>query len=72
MAADRVVVAGGVARIGALYTDALEAAFVAELLPPLTSLRHVPPRGGRDSAVLGAAALPRTLPLHDPHTTRAR
>jgi glucokinase len=67
----RVVVAGGVPRIGALYQDALCAAFAAELMPPLRTLRPVPPRGGADAAVLGAAALPRTLPLHQPHTTGA-
>ncbi|GGR37440.1 ROK family protein [Streptomyces griseomycini] len=71
LGADRVVVGGGVPRIGALYTDALEAAFAAELMPPLRKLRPVPPRGGADAAVLGAAALPRTLPLHHPHTTGA-
>ncbi|QLJ02682.1 ROK family protein [Streptomyces sp. NEAU-sy36] len=68
----RVVVAGGVPGIGALYWDALRAAFAAELLAPLRSLRPVPPRGGSDAAVLGAAALTRTLPLHHPHTTGAR
>ncbi|MFG2316143.1 ROK family protein [Streptomyces tendae] len=67
----RVVVAGGVPRIGALYWDALCAAFAAELMPPLRGLRPRPPRGGADAAVLGAAALPRTLPLHHPHTTGA-
>lgn len=65
----RVVVAGGVTSIGALYLDALSAAFTAELMAPLRSLRPVPPRGGADAAVLGAASLTRTLPLHDPHTT---
>ncbi|MGW2127701.1 ROK family protein [Streptomyces coelicoflavus] len=67
----RVVVAGGVPRIGALYWDALCAAFTAELMPPLRDLRPRPPRGGADTAVLGAAALPRTLPLHQPPTTGA-
>ncbi|MFE7433485.1 ROK family protein [Streptomyces tendae] len=67
----RVVVAGGVPRIGALYWDALCAAFTAELMPPLRDLRPRPPRGGADTAVLGAAALPRTLPLHQPATTGA-
>ncbi|MFF0536207.1 ROK family protein [Streptomyces coelicoflavus] len=67
----RVVVAGGVPRIGALYWDALCAAFTAELMPPLRDLRPRPPRGGADAAVLGAAALPRTLPLHQPPTTGA-
>ncbi|MDH6228234.1 ROK family protein [Streptomyces sp. MJP52] len=67
----RVVVAGGVPRIGALYQDALRAAFAAELMAPLRTLRPVPPRGGADAAVLGAAALTRTLPLHRPHTTGA-
>jgi glucokinase len=65
----RVVVAGGVPRIGALYRDALCAAFAAELMGPLRTLRPVPPRGGTDAAVLGAAALTRTLPLHRPLTT---
>ncbi|MEW1997719.1 ROK family protein [Streptomyces coelicoflavus] len=67
----RVVVAGGVPRIGALYWDALCAAFTAELMPPLRDLRPRPPRGGADTAVLGAAVLPRTLPLHQPPTTGA-
>ncbi|WP_405698535.1 ROK family protein [Streptomyces coelicoflavus] len=67
----RVVVAGGVPRIGALYWDALCAAFTAELMPPLRDLRPRPPRGGADAAVLGAAVLPRTLPLHQPPTTGA-
>ncbi|WP_081237248.1 ROK family protein [Streptomyces viridosporus] len=71
LGADRVVVGGGVPRIGPLYTEALAAAFAAELMPPLRELRPVPPRGGPDAAVLGAAALPRTLPLHHPHTTGA-
>ncbi|MBT3153188.1 ROK family protein [Streptomyces sp. CHD11] len=69
LGADRVVIGGGVPRIGALYTDALDAAFAAELMAPLRKLRPVPPRGGPDAAVLGAAALPRTLPLHHPPTT---
>jgi glucokinase len=63
---DRVVVGGGVPRIGPLYWDALTAAFAAELMPPLRDLRPRPPRFGRDAAVLGAAALTRTLPLHSP------
>ncbi|MEV5330697.1 ROK family protein [Streptomyces werraensis] len=66
LGADRVVLAGGVPRIGALYLDALHAAFAAELMPPLRSLRPAPPRGGPDTAVLGAAALTSTLPLHHP------
>ncbi len=69
LGADRVVVGGGVPRIGARYLDALNAAFAAELMPPLRKLRPVPPRGGADAAVLGAAALTRTLPLHHPLTT---
>ncbi|MFF9484960.1 ROK family protein [Streptomyces sp. NPDC014676] len=69
LGADRVVVGGGVPRIGALYLDALNAAFTAELMAPLRGLRPVPPRGGPDAAVLGAAALTRTLPLHHPRTT---
>lgn len=69
LGADRVVVGGGVPRIGALYTDALNAAFTAELMAPLRELRPVPPRGGPDAAVLGAVALTRTLPLHHPRTT---
>ncbi|MEV7789789.1 ROK family protein [Streptomyces sp. NPDC088106] len=71
LGADRVVVGGGVPRIGARYLDALNSAFTAELMPPLRKLRPVPPRGGPDAAVLGAAALTRTLPLHHPHTTGA-
>ncbi|CAM5337220.1 ROK family protein [Streptomyces pilosus] len=71
LGADRVVVGGGVPRIGARYLDALNAAFTAEVMPPLRKLRPVPPRGGADAAVLGAAALTRTLTLHHPHTTGA-
>lgn len=71
LGADRVVVGGGVPRIGARYLNALNSAFTAELMPPLRKLRPVPPRGGPDAAVLGAAALTRTLPLHHPHTTGA-
>ncbi|MEU0915440.1 ROK family protein [Streptomyces althioticus] len=70
LGADRVVVGGGVPRIGALYLDALNAAFAAELMAPLRGLRPVPPRGGPDAAVLGAAALTRALPLHHPRTSR--
>ncbi len=62
----RVVVGGGVPRIGALYWDALCAAFAAELMPPLRTLRPTPPGCGDDAAVLGAATLARTLPLHSP------
>ncbi|TQL19104.1 ROK family protein [Streptomyces sp. SLBN-134] len=69
LGADRVVVGGGVPRIGSLYLDALHTAFTAELMPPLRKLRPVPPRGGPDAAVLGAAALTRTLPLHHPAST---
>ncbi|MCP3767504.1 MULTISPECIES: ROK family protein [Streptomyces] len=69
LGADHVVVGGGVPRIGALYTDALNAAFAAELMPPLRDLRPVPPGAGSDAAVHGAAALTRTLPLHSPRTT---
>ncbi|SDC51229.1 ROK family protein [Streptomyces prasinopilosus] len=69
LGADHVVVGGGVPRIGALYTDALDAAFAAELMPPLRGLRPVPPGAGSDAAVHGAAALTRTLPLHSPRTT---
>ncbi|GAA3503757.1 ROK family protein [Streptomyces prasinosporus] len=68
LGADRVVVGGGVPRIGALYLNALHRAFSAELMAPLRGLRPLPPRGGRDAAVLGAAALTRTLPLHHPRT----
>ncbi|MFI8307050.1 ROK family protein [Streptomyces sp. NPDC085927] len=69
LGADHVVVGGGVPRIGALYTDALSAAFAAELMPPLRGLRPAPPGGGSDAAVHGAAALTRTLPLHSPRAT---
>ncbi|MFH9576092.1 ROK family protein [Streptomyces sp. NPDC017454] len=68
----RVVVAGGVPGIGALYWDALCTAFAAELMPPLRTLRPAAPNGGADAAVLGAAELTRTLPLHDPLTTGVR
>ncbi|MEU5716866.1 ROK family protein [Streptomyces sp. NPDC020403] len=67
---DRVVVGGGVPRIGALYGDALAAAFTAELMPPLRGLTPVPPLFGHDAAVLGAAALTTTLPLHHPGAPR--
>ncbi|MYR10087.1 ROK family protein, partial [Streptomyces sp. SID724] len=67
---DRVVVGGGVPRIGALYHDALAAAFAAELMPPLRGLLPEPPLHGGDAAVRGAAALPATLPLHRPGAHR--
>jgi glucokinase len=67
---DRVVVGGGVPRIGPLYWDALTAAFTAELMAPLHHLRPEPPRFGHDAAVVGAAALTRSLPLHSPGATR--
>ncbi|WP_237305466.1 ROK family protein [Streptomyces sp. SAT1] len=65
---DRVVVGGGVPRIGALYWTALTEAFRAELMAPLRALRPVPPRLGADAAVRGAALLTRTTPLHGPAT----
>ncbi|MDI3408948.1 ROK family protein [Streptomyces cavernicola] len=68
---ERVVVAGGVPRIGTLYWDALCEAFTDQLMPPIGELRPQPPRVGHDAAVLGAAALTRTLPLHNPRTTGA-
>ncbi|MFF2327996.1 MULTISPECIES: ROK family protein [unclassified Streptomyces] len=67
---DRVVVGGGVPRIGPLYGDALAAAFTAELMPPLRGLVPEAPRFGADAAVHGAAALTTTLPLHHPGATR--
>ncbi|MFJ3703356.1 MULTISPECIES: ROK family protein [Streptomyces] len=67
---DRVVVGGGVPRIGGLYGDALAAAFAAELMPPLRGLLPEPPLFGHDAAVLGAAALTTTLPLHHPGALR--
>ncbi|MFJ8751798.1 ROK family protein [Streptomyces sp. NPDC102441] len=67
---DRVVVGGGVPRIGALHGDALAAAFAAELMPPLRGLAPEPPRFGHDAAVRGAAALTSTLPLHHPGAPR--
>ncbi|MFF0853162.1 ROK family protein [Streptomyces sp. NPDC003388] len=63
---DRVVVGGGVPRIGPLYTDALTAAFTAELMPALRGLTPEPPLFGHDAATLGAAALTTALPLHRP------
>ncbi|MFZ3566065.1 ROK family protein [Streptomyces sp. BH097] len=67
---DRVVVAGGVPRIGPLYRDALDRAFAAELLPLLRHLKPEAPRNGADAAVLGAAALTATGPLHHPRHQR--
>ncbi|MEU6678719.1 ROK family protein [Streptomyces sp. NPDC046925] len=67
---DRVVVGGGVPRIGALYTDALAAAFAAELMPPLRGLTPRAPLFGADAAVLGAVALTASLPLHHPGALR--
>ncbi|MEU6047686.1 ROK family protein [Streptomyces griseus] len=67
---DRVVVGGGVPHIGPLYRDALAAAFAAELMPPLRGLLPEPPLHGADAAVLGAAALTTTLPLHHPGAHR--
>ncbi|MFF5335476.1 ROK family protein [Streptomyces sp. NPDC013181] len=67
---DRVVVGGGVPRIGPLYGDALRAAFTAELMAPLHGLVPRAPLFGPDAAVRGAAALPTTLPLHRPGARR--
>ncbi|MFE2931802.1 ROK family protein [Streptomyces sp. NPDC059278] len=67
---DRVVVGGGVPRIGPLYGDAVAAAFTAELMPPLRGLLPQEPLFGADAAVLGAAALTTTLPLHHPGALR--
>lgn len=67
---DRVVVGGGVPRIGRLYEDALRAAFAAELMGPLRGLVPRAPLFGHDAAVLGAAALTTTLPLHHPGALR--
>ncbi|MFF9347653.1 ROK family protein [Streptomyces sp. NPDC014734] len=67
---DRVVVGGGVPRIGPLYGDALAAAFASELMPPLRGLVPEPPRFGADAAVRGAAALTTLLPLHHPGAGR--
>ncbi|GAA3480141.1 ROK family protein [Streptomyces yanii] len=67
---DRVVIGGGVPRIGPLYGDALAAAFAAELMPPMRGLAPVAPLFGNDAAVLGAAALTTTLPLHHPGVLR--
>lgn len=67
---DRVVVGGGVPRIGALYEDALRAAFAEELMGPLRGLVPRAPLFGHDAAVLGAAALTTTLPLHHPGALR--
>ncbi|MFD7621710.1 ROK family protein [Streptomyces sp. NPDC059802] len=67
---DRVVVGGGVPRIGPLYGDALAAAFTAELMPPLRGLVPRAPLFGADAAVLGAAALTTALPLHHPGVLR--
>ncbi len=67
---DRVVVGGGVPRIGPLYEDALRAAFVSELMEPLRGLVPRAPLLGHDAAVLGAAALTTTLPLHHPGARR--
>ncbi|MFE7627007.1 ROK family protein [Streptomyces sp. NPDC057509] len=67
---DRVVVGGGVPRIGALYEDALRAAFAAELMGPLRGLVPRAPLFGHDAAVLGAAALTTALPLHHPGALR--
>ncbi|WLQ39809.1 ROK family protein [Streptomyces laculatispora] len=67
---DRVVVGGGVPRIGPLYEDALRAAFASELMEPLRGLVPQAPLLGHDAAVLGAAALTTTLPLHHPGALR--
>lgn len=67
---DRVVVGGGVPRIGPLYEVALRAAFASELMEPLRGLVPRAPLLGHDAAVLGAAALTTTLPLHLPGALR--
>ncbi|MGW2282099.1 ROK family protein [Streptomyces sp. NPDC001770] len=70
---DRVVVGGGVPRIGTSYGRALTAAFTAELMPLLRGrLVPEPPLFGHDAAVLGAAALTTSLPLHHPGVTDDR
>nr|WSW66045.1 ROK family protein [Streptomyces sp. NBC_00995] len=66
----RVVIGGGVPRIGALYADALRAAFTAELMAPLRGLVPRAPLLGDDAAVRGAALLTTTLPLHHPGALR--
>ncbi|MFC9675169.1 ROK family protein [Streptomyces sp. NPDC056949] len=63
---DRVVVGGGVPRIGPLYWDALTEAFATELMPPLARLLPSRPLFGVDAAVIGAARLPTQVPLHAP------
>ncbi|MFG7945277.1 MULTISPECIES: ROK family protein [Streptomyces] len=63
---DRVVVGGGVPGIGPLYRTALADAFGAALMPPLRRVRPRAPLFGADAAVLGAAALTATAPLHPP------
>ncbi|MFJ3712861.1 MULTISPECIES: ROK family protein [unclassified Streptomyces] len=63
---DRVVVGGGVPQIGPLYWDALTDAFTHELMPPLRRLRPTAPLYGHDAAVIGAAVLTTTVPLHRP------
>ncbi|MGW1225811.1 ROK family protein [Streptomyces sp. NPDC001515] len=67
---DRVVVGGGVPRIGPLYGNALRDAFAQELMPPLRGLVPRAPVLGHDAAVRGAAALTTTLPLHHPGALR--
>ncbi|MFG2595506.1 ROK family protein [Streptomyces sp. NPDC048462] len=67
---DRVVVGGGVPRIGPLYESALRTAFAAELMAPLRGLVPRTPLLGHDAAVRGAAALTATLPLHHPGVHR--
>ncbi|MFI6894853.1 ROK family protein [Streptomyces sp. NPDC050256] len=67
---DRVVIGGGVPRIGPLYEDALRAAFAEELMGPLRRLVPQAPLLGHDAAVLGAASLTATLPLHPPGALR--
>ncbi|OON82825.1 sugar kinase [Streptomyces tsukubensis] len=66
LAPHRVVVGGGVPRIGRLYQDALADAFTAELMAPLHGLLPTAPLSGPDAAVLGAVHLVRILPLHHP------
>ncbi|WP_019545297.1 ROK family protein [Streptomyces sulphureus] len=66
---DRVVVGGGVPRIGPRYRTPLGAEFAATLLPGLQHLRPNAPLFGDDAAVIGAAALTSSAPLHRPART---
>ena len=63
---EAIIVSGGLAGAGPLWWEAMEAAFRAELMPPLRGLPLRPAALGGAAAIIGAASLvlrPETVPL---------